>query len=427
MAQENLRKKCSDLITPVASGPTYAFIRKIDQLIHAPEIEQLSWSNQSEEQKYKSFLDHQRKIYETVRGCEIQVFNDPRAFYVGKTHLDGVTGTMSTILTNGYLWLYNTLLEENPELEINPDVDLRILLNLVGYTPLENGQLKMPAEELQLLRSIVAKLLPRRTPGANAIFTPGWYEGYENTMNDLENFLTANYIYYRYNQGRQKYGIEDATQNFQEQDIVRRASESGYLPRYYDNWRLWETHPPYVAHDNLFGKYTTDDTIAKVIPLLKTIFPPTPTTQVNTHANNNTNNRNRFPNNPNNSYAPAAPPSGQVQYQNNLNNPGYVPNAQINPPATVPTLEEQINEIYPPASVPPTLPNLGAVANNPGTGARLNTAFTTSPPSVNVAQGSPNSVRQASGPSNRSRKGGRSRRHKKHRKQRKLKTRRYTH
>ncbi len=267
----NKKAKCQSLIQHIPEqGFGVAFSRKIDALLHSSEIEALSTSGETDQEKYVKFRNHQNKILTEVKNCEKEIFNDPRVYYTSKDHLSGETGTMSTILTNGYLYLYNQLLDQG--LKVNADVDLRILLNLVGCS-YENGTLKMPPEEVELLKIIVKKLLPNRK--VSDIFTPNWYEEYKKTMIELETFLLETYNYYTFNQGRQKYGIEQATSSFTDNPLVIKASEKGYLPRERDQYRLWETRPPYASLTNTFGNYTTDQTIEKIIPFLKTLFPPT--------------------------------------------------------------------------------------------------------------------------------------------------------
>lgn len=97
---------------------TYAFARRIDSIIHGDipltPNEALPANNSIRLAiQYPEFIEHQKDILAIVDGCEQEVFNDPRVFYsANKPHLSGPTGSMSTLLTNGFLYLYNELLKK---------------------------------------------------------------------------------------------------------------------------------------------------------------------------------------------------------------------------------------------------------------------------------------------------------------------------
>lgn len=267
-------------------GYTVAFSRTIDNLLHAdipytPENQLPVNRNVRLAIRYPEFIEHQKNILAAVEGCEKQIFNDPRVYYGTKDHLSGETGTMTSMLVNGFLHLYNQLLERVPSLKVNADNDLRVLLHLVQCTPIKDGVLQMPPEELTILRAIVAKLYPKRR---GSIFTPQWYALYERTMQDLDNLFFDKYKYYIFTMNGEPHKrgagqagesvFNDETLTEAQKNLLKMAKKEGFMPMYDDPYKLWETHPPYVSITNLFGAYTADEMLTTYIPLLKTIFPP---------------------------------------------------------------------------------------------------------------------------------------------------------
>jgi hypothetical protein len=264
---------------------TYAFARQIDSVIHGPipytPDEDLPVNASVRlAVKYPEFIQHQNDILAMVEGCEKEVFNDPRAFYLGnKPHLSGITGTMSTLLTNGFLHLYNELLKRVPSLKVNADVDLLLLLNLVKHTE------SMPDEELALVKEIAQRLYPKRESN---IFTPEWYTNYTTTIIQLDDLLLDTYKYYIYGDPPQKYGLTtglDFLRGFVDQtngpsanrqaikDFLQKAEQNGYI--YSHQYRLWETRPPYVLlSPPILETKDADTIVSTIIPFLKTIFPP---------------------------------------------------------------------------------------------------------------------------------------------------------
>ena len=268
---------------------TYAFARRIDSVIHGDiplTPNELLPVNSSIRLAvhYPEFIDHQKNILAMVDGCEKEIFNDPRALYRGnKPHLSGKTGSMSTLLTNGFLYVYNELLKKVPTLEVNADIDLLLLLNLVKHSP------SMPEEEIALVKEIAQRLYPKRKSN---IFTPEWYTNYTNTIVELDNLLLDNYKWYLYGDPLQKVDLTtslDFLRPFSEEieglsaanlskrdsikNFLRKADTNGYL--YVHPLRLWETHPPYVVlSPPVLERVDADTYVAKTIPFFKTLFPP---------------------------------------------------------------------------------------------------------------------------------------------------------
>lgn len=268
---------------------TYAFARRIDSVIHGdipltPDEELPVNRSVRLAVQYPEFIDHQKNILAMVDGCEKEVFNDPRAFYFGgKPHLSGKTGSMSTLLTNGFLYLYNELLKKVPTLEVNADIDLLLLLNLVKHSP------SMPEEEIALVKEIAQRLYPKRKSN---VFTPEWYTNYANTIVELDDLLLNNYKWYIYGNPPQKYDIItslDFLRPYSEEteglsaanlskraaikEFLKKADENGYL--YSHPFRLWETHPPYVQlSPPVLERVDADTFLSTQLPFFKTLFPP---------------------------------------------------------------------------------------------------------------------------------------------------------
>jgi hypothetical protein len=272
--------------------------RKIDDDIH-------SWNEGS----YEDFLVKQAELLTLVNGCEKEIFNDPRVFYVGKPHLQGVTGTMSTILTNGYLFLYNELLNLNPTIQVNADIDLQILLRLAIHSK-EN----MPQQEREYLQLIVQKLLPKRRTN---IVSPEWFQEYAQVVNEIKSkyakllyipsqqvtiadvasflqserdeidFSPENFsmgpkqktYYVNLNETLKQQGTS-VNQLFKEgKRIVYSWVSKGFVPdTEEDIFRLWELHPPYVQsgpkYNDTGNMYmdSLDTFLSTDLPFLQQLF-----------------------------------------------------------------------------------------------------------------------------------------------------------
>jgi hypothetical protein len=280
---------------------TYAHSRQIDSLIHADiPYSQESLTIQEPDLRlsiqYPEFIQHQDTILSAVEGCEKAIFNDASgAFYIGKPQISGKEGHMSILLTNGFVYMYNVLLNKVPSLSVNADVDLRILLSLVEHCPIIDGKIQIPDEELKIIQEICTKLYPKRTTD---IFTPEWYSELEDFIHSLNTLIRQKYPYRLGfggnpgNAGYQEYGLdvglsylrgryfphegqENREQNTDKETIrflIREAEEKGFI--FNRDYRLYETHPPYTLYENQFERQNKDDLLKSVIPQLKTIFPP---------------------------------------------------------------------------------------------------------------------------------------------------------
>jgi hypothetical protein len=266
---------CKYLIQEV---PSYSapFSRRIDSIIHDV------WSDGSDVlRSYERFLEHQQYILNVSKGCEEAIFNDPRVKYPGKDILSGPTGTMSSILTNGYLYLYNSLLDRVPSLRVNADVDLRILFFLILHTKRnEDGSLQMPELEKEYLRDIVQKLYRRRTfTLGTPIFTPEWYEEMTAAIRELIGLFET----YPYRRPGERPILEYLVTYLKSQKEthakIQDWQRKAFIPSFDADWnyRLWETHPPYATQWLQWSHAFIEDYLA-AIPLFKSLFPPTPVT-----------------------------------------------------------------------------------------------------------------------------------------------------
>lgn len=265
---------------------TYAFARHIDSILHGPipytPDDQLSLDPSVRlAVQTQEFIEHQRTILALVDGCELEIFNDPRVFYTeDKPHLSGPTGSMSTLLTNGFVYLYKELLTKVPSLTVNADVDLLLLLNLVKHSP------EMPEEELANVTNLAYQLYPRRTTN---ICTPEWYSNYTNTIIQVDDLLLETYPWYIYGDPLQKLGVtvgvdflrgysdKPDDQSQEKRTRIKRslteAEQHGYI--FSSPYRLWETRPPYaVLSPPVLEGYDADTLVSKSIPFLRTVLPP---------------------------------------------------------------------------------------------------------------------------------------------------------
>lgn len=277
---------CEKLLNIKSSG-NY-LVRNVDEIIHS-----------FDGTTYEDFVLKQAEILSVVQGCEKEVFNDPRVFYVGKPFLSGKTGTMSTILTNGYLVLYNSLFDS---VQVNADVDLQILLNLVIRSK-EN----MPLEERQVLKDIVKKLLVKTRTN---ILSKEWFQEYKQAVKELMrysrldyqgtsvvsmiqllrrqedfDFSPSNYsmgpkkkAYYVNLEAELRLRGTSVNEMFHEaKEKMKVWIRKGFFPDADDSYSLWELHPPYVTalkFDDGGTMYNDSFELflGKDIPFLETLF-----------------------------------------------------------------------------------------------------------------------------------------------------------
>jgi len=292
VTSSNIKKSkidCKVYTTIENRGFTYN-VRAIDQVLH-----------DFQGTTYEDFLVKQAELITLVLGCEKEIFNDPSVFYLSKPHLQGKTGTMSTILTNGYLFLYNQLVEADPTLQVNADVDLRILIRLAMHS-----RDTMPDQEKEYLRSIVQKLKPKRKTN---ILSPEWFAEWkaaalklQYNYSDLDfykNDTVASAIKFfqsteaidfseaNFSMGPKQKSFYQALEN-QGIAVNKRIQEikeelvtwvrKGYFPDPEDEYRLWELYPPYLTSGPKFDDQgnmfmdSFDEFISVDIPYLERLF-----------------------------------------------------------------------------------------------------------------------------------------------------------
>ena len=157
----SLDKKCQALLEKTADSDTHGHTtRVIDHNIHL-RITEFDTSPSS----YKA---RQIQIIREIQGCEVPLFNDPTVKYDFREHFNGLTGTMSNILTGNFYYLYNYLISNTP-VEVNVRADLLTLF----YAFILMKDQVIPAEDEGEIRHILKVLLERSSDG---LFSNDWWE-----------------------------------------------------------------------------------------------------------------------------------------------------------------------------------------------------------------------------------------------------------
>lgn len=124
-------------------------------------------------------FEHQRKLLEFTRGNEIAIFNDPLVVYDSiPHHFNGVTGTMSNILTSGFIYLYSELI--NKGVTINP-LDIYRLYYFSAYIKInERNQIQLNKYEFTAMKNIYRQL--KKLNPENELFTKKFWDDYQSEM-----------------------------------------------------------------------------------------------------------------------------------------------------------------------------------------------------------------------------------------------------
>jgi len=141
-------------------------IRYIDLIIHL--------LNNFGINDYDTHLQHQKNILKIVKGCEMNIFNDPKVKYPNRKHFNGMYGTMSNILTSYYFYLYWHLLEKGVKVNIEEDCKtMFFILQNINYQ-------SIPKTELEYINNIIQYF--KDNSEDCPFFTRQWWEWFRNEL-----------------------------------------------------------------------------------------------------------------------------------------------------------------------------------------------------------------------------------------------------
>jgi len=122
---------------------------------------------------------HQIELLRFTEGNEIAIFNDPLVVYSENHHnFNGVTGTMSSILTSGFIYLYSELLEKG--VNINP-LDIYRLYYFSAYIKInERNQIQLNKYEFTAMKNIYRQL--KILNPENELFAKKFWDDYQSEM-----------------------------------------------------------------------------------------------------------------------------------------------------------------------------------------------------------------------------------------------------
>ena len=170
IVEKRVKVKCDKFIERSNSKNNSAgfSVRNIDKIIHSSE------STPNKDPTGKIHIEHQENIIKIIKGCEKQIFNDPDVSYPGREYFNGKTGTMSNILVSGFFILYDYLLDDKFDIEINAEADFKILFNHIQSFKLnQSNEVVMPKKEFDAFKRIFKML---RKKNKSDIFKVAWFD-----------------------------------------------------------------------------------------------------------------------------------------------------------------------------------------------------------------------------------------------------------
>ena len=222
-------------------------VRNIDLIIHSSE------SSPNNDPTGKIHIMHQENIIEIIKGCEKEIFNDPNVSYPGRIYFNGKTGTMSNILVSGFFILYDYLMDDKFDIEINAEADFKILFNHIKSFKLnQSNEVVMPKKEFDAFKRIF-KMLQKKNK--NNLFKVDWFDNLINFFIEEHERALVEYPFYKNKSNSQK-TLELLTKwgKFNKNATIYKE--------YYniiDKYALYEYTPPYLETQKV--QAFTDETI----------------------------------------------------------------------------------------------------------------------------------------------------------------------
>jgi hypothetical protein len=228
-----------DRFLEIVSGDEGFTTRRADEIIH----EHAGYEDMSPREKLAHHKRKQQDILARFVGCEKEIFNDPTVKYPFRKHFSGRTGTMSNILTSGYLMLYEYLLNGPLEIDVNPADDFLTLFYLASSLKVVDGVFLVDHDEFEAMKRILVRL--RSMLPETQLFTEEWFHFYRQFLERLHREALEGYTYYRNNPERQSpgqlIGWKLSKLSKEEQEEVRGMQFAGSYSH-----SLYEYYPPYM-------------------------------------------------------------------------------------------------------------------------------------------------------------------------------------
>ena len=172
------------------TGPnsdTKKYTRCIDYHIHVRDS--VGYQNES------SFINREKRLINLVKGREIEIFNDPNVVYPYREYFNGVTGTMSNILTGGFFHLYYHVLMIKG-IQINICTDISTMLEHIQNLNYVNGKFIISKQNLIVVKKIIDELMLRKKtsadPALKVFLTDSWWDNYIDVYRKMHQSLISN-------------------------------------------------------------------------------------------------------------------------------------------------------------------------------------------------------------------------------------------
>jgi hypothetical protein len=261
-AGDEVLARCAEFLKIVA-GDTHFTTRVADVIIHNHE----GYAAMSPAEKIQHHMEKQQEILNRFVGCEKAIFNDPEVKYGIRKHLDGVTGTMSNILTSAYFTLYDRLLNSRLDIHVNALDDYITLFYLASSLTVRDGRFVMDPMEFYAMKRILARLKSMLPPDTT-LFTPEWFHDYRDFLEGIHREALASYTYYRNDPSRQTLHQAIGWKGPRLPEKNRNELAAKHFLGSHSHG-LYEYYPPYM------NPHFTDDRIEaylEKLPMLELLF-----------------------------------------------------------------------------------------------------------------------------------------------------------
>jgi hypothetical protein len=260
MAYES-KDKCAKFLELSERSQEGFTIRNIDETIHELIRDRAGYVTKSP----AAYKDKQMRLIELIKGCEVQIFNDPNVLYPDRPHLNGIAGTMSNILTGTFYYLYHYLLLNTPVI-VNAKEDLITLM----YTGLCIDYTKIPSDDKLIIQEIIKILLTRLEDRelATKLISNDWW----NELIDFINVYSASHPLINMSPHSKSIALQSY-----------RAFQEFFVAEFKEPNNIWNNGPyddivDYVVYrDNIWSTILDDDILyvwIRKIKKTKSLFIP---------------------------------------------------------------------------------------------------------------------------------------------------------
>jgi hypothetical protein len=253
---------CADFLTVVEGNEQFT-TRVADLILHNHE----GYGAMTPAEQIEHHREKQREILHRFAGCEKAIFNDPNVRYGIRKHFDGVTGTMSNILTSAYFTVYDRLLNSRLGIDVGAVDDYKTLFYLASSLTVRDGAFVMDPMEFYAMKNILARLKSMLPPDLN-LFTAEWFHTYREFLQDIHREALASYNYYKNDVNHQTLQQAIGWKGSRLPEKVRDELAAKHFLGSYSH-TLYEYYPPYMNPH--FSDDRMETYLAK-LPVLELLF-----------------------------------------------------------------------------------------------------------------------------------------------------------